>query len=144
MKSCFDQQEKNLNELLEVTRETNQRVPGLEQDARQPRLAMKADGQADTKTRKRTEGAVKAVQATHGDSFSANRVNIDPMCSTSFGVKVQPPVLACRNDVVAENGAAAPKSCHSPLEMRSPTAAGDLLETSTATKIAFHQLPLWF
>ena len=33
----------------------------LEQDARQPRLAMEADGPADTKTRERTEGAATAA-----------------------------------------------------------------------------------
>ena len=44
----------------------------LEHDARQPRLAMEADGPADTKTRERTEGAATAVQAMHGDSFSAS------------------------------------------------------------------------
>ena len=37
------------------------------------------------KTRERTEGAAKAVQAIHGNSCSANRVDPDPMCSTSFG-----------------------------------------------------------
>ena len=43
----------------------------LEQDARQPRLAMEADGQADTKTRERTKGAATAVQPMRGDGFSA-------------------------------------------------------------------------
>ena len=93
------------------------------------------------------EGAAKTVQAMHGDSFSANRVDPDPMCSTSFGVKAEPLALPCRDDVLVENGAAAPKSCLSPLEMRSPTAAGGLLPAgmaSTATRITFHQLPLWF
>ena len=37
---------------------TDQREARQEQDARQPRLAMEADGPANTKTRKRTEGAV--------------------------------------------------------------------------------------
>ena len=32
---------------------------------------MEEDGPADTKTRERTEGAAMAVQAIHGDSFSA-------------------------------------------------------------------------
>ena len=39
----------------------DQRLTSLEQDARQPRLAMEADGLADTKTRERTEGAATAV-----------------------------------------------------------------------------------
>ena len=45
----------------------DQRVASLAQNARQPRLAMVADGLADTKTRERTEGAATAVQAMHGD-----------------------------------------------------------------------------
>ena len=125
----------------------DQRLASVEHDARQPRPAMEADVQADNKTRERTEGAAKAVQAMHGDSFSANRVHPDPMCSTIFGVKAEPPALPCRDDVVAENSAAAPKSCLSPLEMRSPTAAGGLLlagMTTTAMRTTFHQLPLWF
>ena len=46
----------------------------LEQDARQPRLAMEADGPADTKTCERTEGAAKAVQAKRGNSCIAQKV----------------------------------------------------------------------
>ena len=66
-------------------RSMDQRLAGLEPDARHPRLAIVADGQANTKTRKRTEGAATAVQAMHRDSCSANRVDLDLMCSTSFG-----------------------------------------------------------
>ena len=46
-----------------------------------------------------------------------------------------------------ENGAAAPKSCLSPLEIRTTIAAGGLLptgETSTATRTTFDYLALWF
>ena len=118
----------------------------LEQDARQPRLAKEADGPADTKTRERTEGAATAVQAMHGDSFSANRVDPGPKTtSTSFGVKTEHLALSCRDDVLVENGAAAPKSFLSPFEMHSSTAAGSLVpagETSTATKTTFNQPPL--
>ena len=96
-----------MDELIEM-RATDQRVASLEHDARQTHLAVEADGQAGTKTRERTEGA-KAVQAMHGNSFSANRIDPDPMCSTSVGVKVEFPTLPCRGDVVVENGAAAPK-----------------------------------
>ena len=136
MKSHFDQLEKKLDEKVEEMRETDQRLASLEHDAGQPRLAMEADGQADTKTRERTEGAARAVQATHGDSCTANQAVPDSMCSTSFGVKVEPPALPCRDDVVVENGAAAPKLCISPLEMRTTTAACGLRptgETFTAT-----------
>ena len=44
----------------------------------------------------------------------------------------EPPALPCRDDVLVENGAAAPKSCLPSLELRSPTAAGDLLPTGEA------------
>ena len=68
----------------------------MEQDARQPRLAIEADGPSDTTTRERTEGAAQAVQAMRGDSFSANRVDSDPKSSTSFGDDFTgPPALAC-------------------------------------------------
>ena len=126
----------------------NQRVARLEQDARKPHLAMKADGQADTKTRERMEGATTAVQAVHGDSCSANRVDPGPKTtSTSFGVKAEPPPLPCRDGVLVENGAAAPKSCLSPLEMRTTTAAGGLLptgNTTTATWTPLDRPTLWF
>ena len=124
----------------------NQRVARLQQDARQPHLAMEADGQADTKTRERTEGAATAVQVMHGDSYSANRIVPCPeTTSTSFGVKAVPPALPCRDDALVENGAAAPKSCHPPLEMRTATAAGGLFPTgkaSIATRTNFNQPPL--
>ena len=133
----------------ETTRILELHLASLEQDARQPRLAMEADGPADTKTRERTESAATAVQAMHGDSCSANRVDPDPMCSTSFGDDCTgPPTLPCsREDGLVDNGAAAPKSCLSLLEMRSPTAAGGLLptgETSTATRTTFDYSTLWF
>ena len=55
--------------------------------------------------------------------------------------------LPCRDDVLVDNDAAAPKSCLSPLEMRSSTAAGGLLptgKTSTATRTTLDQPPVWF
>ena len=129
-------------------RATEQRIASLELDARQSRLAMEAGGPADTKTRERTEGAATAVQAMHGDSCSAIRVEPGPKTSsTSFGMKVEPPDLPCREDVLVEDGAAAPKSCLPSLEMRTTTAVGGLLptgETSTATKIIFNEPPLRF
>ena len=69
----------------------------IEQDARQPRLAMEADGPANTKTRERTEGATTAVQAMRGDSCTtAQKVQDRPKTSISFGVKAEPPDLPCR------------------------------------------------
>ena len=44
----------------------DQRLTDLEHGARQPRLAMEADGQADTKTRKQTGGVATAVQDAWG------------------------------------------------------------------------------
>ena len=131
----------------EISRRLGQHLTSLEQDARQPRLAMKADGQANTKACERTEDAATAVQAMHRDTCSATRVSPCPKTnSTSFGAKVEPPAPPCRNDVLVENSAAAPKSCLPSLEMRSPIAAGGLLstgETSTTTKITFNRPPLW-
>ena len=56
MMSHFEEQ----TELLE------NRLTRLEHGARQPRLAMEADGPSVTKTRERTEGAATAVQAMRG------------------------------------------------------------------------------
>ena len=103
--------------------------------------------QVDTKTRERTEGAAKVVQAMHGDNFSTKRIRDGPKSSTTFGEKVEPPALPCRDGVVVENGAAAPKSCLSPLEVRTRTTAGGLFSTgenSTATRITFDHSTLWF
>ena len=108
---------------------------------------MEADVPTDTKTRERTKGAVTAVQAMHGDSFPANRVQAGPTCSTSFGVKAEPLALPRRDSALVENGAAASKSSRAPLEMNTPTAAGGLLpnnKTSAATRATFDQPPLWF
>ena len=123
----------------------DQRLTRLEHGARHLRVAMVIDGQVNTKTREQTEGAPTAAQVMHGDSCTAQRVQDGPKISTSFGVMAKPPALSCRDDVMVENGAAAPKPCLPSLEMRSPTAAGGLLPTggtSTATRITFNQSPL--
>ena len=62
--------DRKLDEHTDEMRETNQRVASLEHDARQPRLTVEAGGPADKKTRERTEGAGKVVQAMHGDVIS--------------------------------------------------------------------------
>ena len=117
MKSHSDQQEGNLDEVAEEMRATGQRLASLDQGARHPRLAMEAGVPAYKKTRERTEGVATAVQAKHGDSCSANRVDSDPMRLTSFGDDSTGPLtLSClRDDALVSNGAAAPKSCLSPL-----------------------------
>ena len=143
MRSLSKQQEKRLDR---ITRFLEQLSECLEYEARQPRLAMEADGQADTKTRERTEGAATAVQAMRGDCFSARRVEPGPNTnSTSFGVKAELPALPCKDDVVVECGAAASGSCLPSLEMRPSPAAGGLVptgEASKATETIYNQPPL--
>ena len=99
MESRFDQQEKNLNEYMEEMRATEQRSACLEQDAWQAHLAMEADVLSDTRTCERTEGAAAAVQEKYGDSCSANQVDPDPTCPTSFGYySTGPPAFLCSRD----------------------------------------------
>ena len=133
--------------IKEDSRRMHQCVASLKLDARLPRLAMEADVPADEKTCERTEGAAKAVQAIRRGSFSAKSVQDGPKSSTTFGVKAEPSALPCRDDLLVENGAAAPKSCLSPLEMRTPKAAGGLLLTGkafAATRTTSDQPSLWF
>ena len=83
----------------------------------------------------------------HGDSFFASGVDPGPKTnSANFGVKAEPPALPCRDDVVVKNGTAAPKSCLSPLEMRTTVAYGLLPtgETSTAIKTTSDYSTIWF
>ena len=108
---------------------------------------METDGPANTKTRERTKDAATAIQALHGDSCTAQKVQDRPNTSTSFGVKAEPPDLPCMEDVLVENGAAPHKSCLPSLEMRTTTAAGGLLltgKTSTATETTFNESLLQF
>ena len=150
MDSCLDRQQKitdsyfdiwnrKLDEISDETRIMEQHAASLEQDARQPRLAMEADGPANTKTRKRTESAATAVQAMR--SFSARRVEPGPKTSTNFGMKAKPPDLPCRDDVLVEDGAVAPKSRLTSLEMRSTTAAGGLVPTGKTSITAARSPP---
>ena len=93
MNKFFDQLNEKLNEFIEEMRSTEHRSASLEQDARQPGLAMEADVTADKKTRERKEGAAAAVQVKHGNSCPAKSVQAGPTSSTSFGVKAEPPAL---------------------------------------------------
>ena len=107
---------------------------------------MEADGQANTKTRERT-GTATAVEAMHGDSCTAQKVQDRPKTSISCGVKAEPPDLPYREDVLVEDGAAAPESCLPSLEMCSSTATGGLVptgETSTATETTVNKPLLQF
>ena len=149
MRSHFEKQKKMLDSFMDdIARYFDQHAASLEQDARQSRLAMEADGHANTKTRERTEGAATAVQAMRGDNFSACRVEPGPnTSSTSFGVKAEPPALPCRDGVVVESSDAAPESCLPSLVMRTTTAAGGLVptgKTSTVTEITSNEPLLRF
>ena len=74
MKSHLEEQAKMLNKFKDdIMGLFCQLAARLEQDARQPRLVMEADGPANTKTRERTEGAATAVQAMHGDSCTNHK-----------------------------------------------------------------------
>ena len=136
-----------MEEYIEERGSIGQRLTRLEHGARQPRLVMEADGQANTKTRERTEGAATAVQAMHGDSCTAHKVQDGPETSISFGMNAEPPDLPCRDDVLVEGGDAAPTSCLPSLEMRTTTAAGGLVPTgknSTATETTSNESLLRF
>ena len=150
MKEVFDEWDTKMDKLLreykEEWRSIDQRLTRLEHDARQPRLAMEADGPANTKTCERTAGVTTAVQAMHGDSLSACRGYPGPMSnSNSFGMMAELPTFPCRDDFVVEIGDAAPKSCLPSMAMRTITAAGGLLPTGkTATETTtFNESPLW-
>ena len=139
----FDRKLKIMDELADELRATKQRLAGMEQVARQPRLAMEADVPSDTKSRKRMEDAV-AVQAKHGDSCFANQIDPDPICLTSFvgDNSSGPPALpSTRDDALVDNGAVAPKQCLSPVEIRTPTATGGLLPAGTASTATRNTFP---
>ena len=119
--------DKAFDEPTEKTRGTRQRSAGLEQDARQPRLAMEVGVTSNKKTRTRIEN-VAADRVKSGDNSSA-QIDPDTMCLASFGDdSTGPPALPCfRNDALVDKGAVAPKPCLSPVEIRTLTAAGGLL-----------------
>ena len=146
MKSHFDQQDKKLDELIEKTREINQRFAGLEHGARQPCLAMEADVTPETKTRKRT-GDAAIDQVMNEDSSSARKVDIGPTSSTSFGMIIESPALLCMDDALVGKGAGAPRSCLSPVEMHMLLTAGGLLPVDTVPTamrtIVFQSPPSW-
>ena len=146
--SCFDRWNRKLDVISDKTRVMDEHVTSLEHGAWQPRLAMEADGHANTKTQERTEGAATAVQAMRGDSCTtAQKVQDGAKTSITFGVEAKPPDLPCRDDALDEGGDAAPRSCLPSLEIRSPTATGGLLptgEASTATRTTSNEPLLRF
>ena len=71
--SYFDRWGKKMDEISNEMRKMNQHVTRLEHEARQPRLAMEADGPAETtKTRERTGGAatVSCIDTTSSEGRS--------------------------------------------------------------------------
>ena len=148
MEDVYRQIKLMMSHIEEQTKILEKCLAHLEHGARQPRLAIEADGQADTETRERMEGAATTVQAMRGDCFSARRV--EPGLNTnltSFGVKAEPPALPCRDDVVVESGNAASDSCLPSMEMRPATAAAGLVttgEASTAWETTFNEPLLRF
>ena len=148
MDSCLDRWNSKLDEISDETRVVDEHVTSLEHGARQPRLAIEVNGYANTKTQEGTEGSANAGQAMRGDSCTAEqKVQDGPKTSITLGVEVEPPGLPCREDVLVEDGATAPKSCLPSLGMRTATAADGLVptgKTSTATETNFNQPPLRF
>ena len=112
MKEAFDRWDRKLDGILggmekyiEERTSIDQRLTRLEHDAGQSRLAMKADGHANTNTQNRMEGAAIAVQAMRGDSCTtAKKVQDGPKTSITFGVEAEPPDLPCREDVFGRGG----------------------------------------
>ena len=87
----FDRSDKQIDELTEKLRAINQRLAGLEHEARKPRLATEADVEPDAKICKSTEDAA-ADQAKHGDRSSSAQIDHDPMRPISFGdYSTEPP-----------------------------------------------------
>ena len=133
----IDRMDKNLDRMSELAgmlRATNQRLAGLEHEARRSRLATKADVEPDTKTRKCTEGASAADRVKNGDSSYA-RVDDDPTSLTIFGMMAEPPAPEKSiGDALINNGAEVPKSHLLPIKVRMlSSAAGGLLPAGTAS-----------
>ena len=75
---------KALEKFKEDMRTANRRLVNLGQNSRHPHLAIvEADITADKNTRERTEDAAAVVQAKHGDSYSAKRVQAGSTSSAS-------------------------------------------------------------
>ena len=62
--SCFDRWDRKMDEISDEMRRVDQHVTSLEHGARQSRLAMEADGRANTKTRERTEGDLEGTPSS--------------------------------------------------------------------------------
>ena len=129
----FEKLDNKLEDMVKETRNTNQCRAGLQHQAQQPRLAVKAGVLEDKKTH---ESKQNFSQGGRIGDISADRVH-DPMCLTSFGDQdyTEPPALACRDDALVNQGHEVAKPCLSPVEMRKSTPAGSLLHAGAASTI---------
>ena len=113
----------------------NQRLVDLQYQAQQRCLAMEADVEPYTKTRKRTEGAAED-RAKHGDGTSA-RVDDGSTSLTSFGMVAEPVWWLPQNafgDALINKDAEAPKPNFRPVEVRMPSStAGGFMPAGTAS-----------
>ena len=127
-----------LDDMVNETPNTNQRRAGLQHQAQQPRLAMKADVLEDKKTRESTEDFAQDGRLEY---ISSDRVH-DPMRLTSFGEQdyTEPPALPCRDDALVNQGQEVAKPCLSPVEMRKSTPAGGL-QTPAQLQLTKHKGP---
>ena len=131
----FDKKFEKLGNILDHMEEkalnTNQRHAGLQHQAHQPSLAMKADVQGDKKTRESTEDFTQ--DGILGD-ISSDRVH-DPMRLTSFGDKdyTEPPALPSRDDALVNQGHEVAKPCLSTVEIRKSTSADSLQRTGATS-----------
>ena len=89
MTDRFDRSDNQFDKRTGNMRVTNQRLAGLEHDARQVCLAKEADVEPDTKTRRHTEGA-SAADRVKSDDISSTRVDGGPTSLTSFGLIAKP------------------------------------------------------
>ena len=120
-----------LDDMVKEARNNNQRRAGLQDQAQQPRLTMKADVLEDKKTRESTEDF--AQDGRLGD-ISSDRVH-DPMRLTSFGDQdyTDPPALPCRDDALVNQGHEVAKPCLSPAGIRKSTSTGSLLHAGATS-----------
>ena len=144
MDSYSDRWNRKLDQISDETRVMDQHVTSVEHGARHPRLAMEGDGQANTKTQERTEGAATALHTMQRDSCTTEqKVQDGPKTSISFGMMTEPSDLPCREDVLVEEGATS-SLIFGDAHKNSASGVVPTGKTSTATEINFNQPPLRF
>ena len=126
----FEELGNKLDGMVKEIRNTNQHRAGLQHQAQQPRLAVKANVLEDKKTRKSREDF--AQDGRLGD-ISSDRVH-DPMRLTTFGDQdyIERPALPCRDDALVNQGHEVAKPCLSPVEMPKSILASGLLHAGSS------------